>query len=73
MKSPIFIVPKINKLIKCCTQFSDELNYYRPNRQRFNKLLAAYLRRDDDIDPESDDPSEFQARKRSFFRERDGT
>jgi hypothetical protein len=48
--------------------FAEELSYYRPNRQRFNKLLAAYLRRDDDVDAEPDD-FDYQKRKRSFFRE----
>nr|XP_019553794.2 stress response protein NST1 isoform X1 [Aedes albopictus] len=44
---------------------------YRPNRQQWNKILASYLRRDDDMDEAPYDPYELEARKRSVFRERD--
>ncbi|XP_055531774.1 uncharacterized protein LOC129722393 [Wyeomyia smithii] len=50
---------------------SDEPLAYRPNRQRLNKILANYLRRDDDLEEEPYDPYDLEARKRSIFRERD--
>lgn len=49
-----------------------QLPSFRPNRQRLNKLLANYLRRDEDPDEGPYDPYELEARKRSIFRERDG-
>lgn len=49
-----------------------QLPSFRPNRQRLNKILANYLRRDEDPEPEGPfDPYELEARKRSIFRERD--
>lgn len=50
---------------------SDDQPTYRPNRQQWNKILASYLRRDDDMDEAPYDPYEMEARKRSIFRERD--
>ncbi|KAL1377059.1 hypothetical protein pipiens_016509 [Culex pipiens pipiens] len=46
-----------------------QLPSFRPNRQRLNKLLANYLRRDEDPDEGPYDPYELEARKRSIFRE----
>ncbi|XP_058126213.1 trichohyalin [Anopheles ziemanni] len=43
---------------------------FRPNRQRLNRILANYLRRDEEPE-EAYDPYDLEARKRSVFRERD--
>uniref|UniRef100_A0A182MP81 Uncharacterized protein n=1 Tax=Anopheles culicifacies TaxID=139723 RepID=A0A182MP81_9DIPT len=49
----------------------EQQQQFRPNRQRLNRILANYLRRDDD--PEDGyDPYDLDTRKRSVFRERDG-
>uniref|UniRef100_A0AAG5D8Z0 Uncharacterized protein n=1 Tax=Anopheles atroparvus TaxID=41427 RepID=A0AAG5D8Z0_ANOAO len=49
---------------------TEEQQQFRPNRQRLNRILANYLRRDDEPE-EAFDPYDLEARKRSVFRERD--
>uniref|UniRef100_A0A182N7I9 Uncharacterized protein n=1 Tax=Anopheles dirus TaxID=7168 RepID=A0A182N7I9_9DIPT len=48
----------------------EQQQQFRPNRQRLNRILANYLRRDDEPE-EVYDPYELDTRKRSVFRERD--
>ncbi|XP_035911700.1 uncharacterized protein LOC118512022 isoform X2 [Anopheles stephensi] len=50
----------------------EQQQQFRPNRQRLNRILANYLRRPDQEDPEDAyDPYDLDTRKRSVFRERD--
>lgn len=49
----------------------EQQQQFRPNRQRLNRILANYLRRDEEPD-DGYDPYDLDTRKRSVFRERDG-
>lgn len=48
----------------------EQQQQFRPNRQRLNRILANYLRRDEEPD-DGYDPYDLDTRKRSVFRERD--
>ncbi|XP_058054755.1 uncharacterized protein LOC131206276 [Anopheles bellator] len=50
---------------------TEEQQQFRPNRQRLNRILANYLRRDEEPIDDPYDPYDLEARKRSVFRERD--
>lgn len=58
-------------LFYCFVTATEEQQQFRPNRQRLNRILANYLRREEDPE-EAYDPYDLEARKRSVFRERDG-